>query len=260
MPDLGVMTFNVRQMDGEDGPQAWEYRKDVLIETIRRHGPALLGTQETWDEQSRYILANVANYRAFGRGRYGDDRDKHNKIFYDATRLTLLQSGEIWFSHTPEVPGSMAWGIPSPRMISWGRLRLDGGMELVAMNTHFPYGRADEARAQAARMVLEWITGVPAALPIVLTGDFNALATSEIHRRLTSGLQDAWESASETRGPEGTFHGFGRTPADSRVDWILYRHATKVLSAETVTDTAGGLYPSDHYPVSARLHFPESAQ
>jgi endonuclease/exonuclease/phosphatase family metal-dependent hydrolase len=85
-----------------------------------------------------------------------------------------------------------------------------------------------------------------------LTGDFNAAANQEIYRLLTADLRDAWTEASVRSGPEGTVHGFGKF-AGGRIDWILYRNMGPVLSIETVSDTAGGLYPSDHFPVSAEL-------
>ncbi len=262
MPQLDVMTCNVRQMDGEDGEQSWEHRKHVLVETIALHLPAIVGTQETWDGQTQYILERLPSYRAFGQGRFGDARDKHNKVFYDAEKLKLLESGEIWISTTPEIAGSSSWGIPSPRMITWGRLRMsEHAFELMLLNTHFPYGRgADEARRQTARLIREKIAGLPAGLPIVITGDFNARAGGEIHETLKRDLVDAWETAETQRGPVGTVHGFGKFNEGGRIDWILHRHAERVLWAETVTHTADGLFPSDHYPVVARLGFaPDSA-
>jgi endonuclease/exonuclease/phosphatase family metal-dependent hydrolase len=246
-------------MDGDDGPQSWPFRKDALIETIRLVGPEILGTQETWDEQSSYILAHFPHYQAFGRGRFGDTRDKHNKVFYNGERLTLLDAGDFWISETPDVPGSKAWDIPSPRMITWGRMKLDGVHEFVLLNTHFPYGRgADEARRQTARLILENIATLPPAMPIIFTGDFNARPGGEVYEALASVLQDAWTTSAATIGPEGTVHGFGRFPAGGRVDWILYRGDVRVLFAETVTHTSGGLFPSDHYPVAATLEFPVS--
>ena len=251
MTELRVMTFNIRQMDGEDGEHSWEFRKDVLAETIRMHEPILLGTQETWDEQAAYILASFPEYRAFGRGRFGDARDKHNKVFYDSRRVELLDSGEIWISKTPDVPGSSDWDIPSPRMVTWGLLRLDGAVDLMLLNTHFPYGRgADEARRQTARLILEKISALHLEVPVIVTGDFNAKADGEVYQMLQPALKDAWVSAAHTAGPPGTVHGFGRFEG-GRIDWILYRHAKQVLSAETIVHTANGLYPSDHYPVRA---------
>jgi endonuclease/exonuclease/phosphatase family metal-dependent hydrolase len=252
MPDLSVMTFNVRQMDGDDGEHAWEHRRDLLVETILLHKPALLGTQEIFTEQTDYILQHVPEYDSFGRGRYGDDRDKHCRIFYDRERLSLLDCGEIWLSKTPDIPGSSDWDIPRPRMVTWGTLRFINGQKIFVMNTHLPYGRADEARRQSARLICEKLASLPPELSVIVTGDFNAQADGDIYKTLTTNLEDAWTEAETRVGPPGTVHGFGRF-VGGRIDWILYRGAQAVASAETVTHTVRGLYPSDHYPVCATL-------
>jgi len=143
-------------------------------------------------------------------------------------------------------------------MITWGRLRdLDGG-EIAVLNTHLPYGRErDQARREAARLIREQLLRLPARLPALVTGDFNAPAGGEIYHMLTLDLRDAWTGATRVSGPEGTFHGFGRFPG-GRIDWILYRHLRRVDSAETVTDTPRGVYPSDHFPVCATFSGPLS--
>ena len=252
---LRVMTFNVRQMDGDDGRQGWEHRRDLLVETIRMYRPALLGTQEMFSEAAEFLLEKLPGYDCFGRGRFGDSRHMHNKIFFDRQRFELIDCGEIWFSKTPAVPGSTAWNIPRPRMVTWGKLREKAGATIAVLNTHLPYGPgADEARRESARLVLETIAALPPAMSVYLLGDFNAPAGGEIYNLLTGPLSDAWKTAQQTTGPEGTVHGFGRIAGKGlllRIDWILHRGAGHTLAAETVTFEAGGLYPSDHYPVVA---------
>ena len=249
---LRVMTFNVLQMDVEDEAHAWERRRDLLVETILMHSPALLGTQEIHAEQTAFILDRIPAFGCFGRGRFGDECDKHNKIFFDRRRRLLIECGDLWFSETPEIPGSSDWGIPRPRMVTWGKLRATSGHEILIMNTHLPYGRnADEARRQSTQVLLRKIQELPQHLPLFLTGDFNAPEGGEVYRMLTETLADAWITANERVGPEGTFHGFGKFKGTRRLDWILHRNAGQTLTAETVAHTANGLYPSDHYPVCA---------
>jgi len=246
------MTFNVRQMDGDDGAQAWEFRRNLLAETVRLHHPALLGAQEIFPEQTAFLLDRIPEFDCFGRGRFGDNRDKHNKIFFDRSRFSLIDCGETWFSRTPSISGSSDWGIPRPRMVSWGRLHDIEDKEILILNTHLPYGReAGEARRQSALLVLQQVAALPQDLPLLLTGDFNSPADGEIYGLLTGALEDAWKTARETRGPEGTVHGFGRRITGRRIDWILHRNLGHTLTAETITHTADGLYPSDHYPVIA---------
>lgn len=248
---LKVMTFNVRQMNADDGAQAWQYRKEVLAETIRAYAPSLLGTQETFEEQTAFLLASLPSYAAFGRGRYGDASDEHNKIFYDRHRFSLLESGELWFSQTPEVPGSSDWEIPQPRMMTWGKLHDRSGADILILNTQLPHGRhADEARRQSALLVLHRISALSESLPLFLTGDFNAPAGGEVHEMLTSTLQDSWTTAPKKRGATTTCHGFGKFHG-SRIDWILHRNAGRTVSAETIAHRRNGLYPSNHYPVMA---------
>ncbi len=252
MEALRVMTFNVLQMEVDDPAHAWEQRRELLVETIQMHSPALLSAQEIHAEQTAFILERIPAFECFGRGRFGDDRDKHNKIFYDRRRLSLVECGDAWFSQTPTVPGSMDWGIPRPRMVTWGKLQAASGQEILVMNTHLPYGRnADEARRRSAQLLLQKIQELPQRLPLFLTGDFNAPAEGEVHSMLTEKLEDAWMTAYETHGPEGTLHGFGKFKGTRRIDWILHRNTGQTLEAETVTHTSLGLYPSDHYPVCA---------
>lgn len=249
---LRVMTFNVLQMDVDDPEHAWERRRDLLVETIRMHSPALLGAQEIHAEQTAFILDRIPTFGCFGRGRFGDERDKHNKIFFDRQRLSLIESGEMWFSRTPDVPGSSDWEIPRPRMVTWGRLRSTTGSDILMLNTHLPYGRgADEARRQSALVLLQAIASLPQDLPLFLTGDFNASADGEVHSILKEKLEDAWMTARKTIGPEGTLHGFGKFKGTRRIDWILHRNTGQTLETETVTHSVCGFYPSDHYPVSA---------
>ena len=247
------MTFNVRQMDGDDGEHAWPFRKKALVETLRNYRPMLLGTQEIFREQADFILEKLPCYNSFGSGRFGDDRDKHNLIFYRREFLSVLEAGDFWLSNTPAVPGSADWGIPRPRLITWGLLQLADGPKFLALNTHFPYGSgADQARQQSARLLNRKLLEFDSSLPAIVTGDFNAGVDSDVYRVLTENLQDARLLAHRRVGPEGTIHGFGKVEGP-RIDWILKRSGGSVDSAETITGRIDGLFPSDHYPVQVSL-------
>ncbi|MEX0714077.1 MAG: hypothetical protein WD278_17190, partial [Pirellulales bacterium] len=45
--ELRVMSFNIRYGTAADGANHWDERKGLLVDTIRRFDPDLLGTQET---------------------------------------------------------------------------------------------------------------------------------------------------------------------------------------------------------------------
>jgi endonuclease/exonuclease/phosphatase family metal-dependent hydrolase len=256
---LRVMTFNVRYPNPDDGANRWEQRRDLMVRTIREQDPDILGTQELYQLQGDYLVSKLPHYTWFGRGRYGDDRDEHMGVFYRTDRLQLVESGDFWLSDTPDKPGSISWGHPLPRMVTWALFEMKaGGRRFYYYNTYFPYRDQDElARTKAAQEILARLRALPSSAPIVLTGDFNTTPDSQAHALLTQTLQDARISAGTRSGPEATFHDFTGKP-DRRIDWILYRgfHATAV---QTITSSQDGRYPSDHFPVSAELTWDTAA-
>jgi endonuclease/exonuclease/phosphatase family metal-dependent hydrolase len=51
----------------------------------------------------------------------------------------------------------------------------------------------------------------------------------------------------------GTFHAFKGGTAGGKIDYILVTPGVKVLEAAIMHDERGGKYPSDHYPVRAKV-------
>jgi len=253
---LRVMSFNVRTGIANDGLNDWDHRRDIMVRTIREQHPDVLGTQELNKFQGDYIVSKLPQYVWFGIGRRGDDGDEHMGVFYRTDRLRMIDSGNYWLSDTPNKPGSISWGNPYPRMVTWALFeRKTNGRRFYYCNTHFPYRDQDElARTRSAEEILAHLNALSATLPIVMTGDFNSAPDKLDHAVLTSLLDDAWISAASRSGPEKTFHNFTGIP-DRRIDWILYR-GFRALTAQTVTTQQNGRYPSDHFPVAAVLAWP----
>lgn len=253
---LRVMTFNVRLPVEADGANRWEARRDLAARTIARTRPAVIGTQELHQRQGDDLIARLPGYRWFGIDRRGGHADEHMGVLYDTRRLRVIDSGQFWLSDTPEVPGSISWGHPYPRMVTWAIFeRIRDKRRFRLLDTHLPYRAEDEAaREKGARLILAKLDTLPGAdLPTVLTGDFNTVPTSATHTALTERLTDAWIAANRRTGPADTFHGFKGT-ADRRIDWIL-THGFTVRRAETLTDHQGVVWASDHFPVIADLSF-----
>lgn len=255
--DLRVMTFNVRYSEGNDGINAWPKRRDLMVRTILSEHPDILGTQELLAPQASYLHTHLPGYAWFGRGRNGNELDTHDNehmgVFYDTARLKVLDSGDFWFSDTPDQPGSMSFGQPLPRMVTWAEFEdRRSGKRFYFYDTHFPYQagpEADAIRVRCAKEIEQRLAKLPASLPFVLTGDFNASPDSQAHASLTAILRDARTTAARQAGPAATFHNFTGKPT-KRIDWILYR-GLKAEDVRTVTTHDGKVYPSDHYPVVA---------
>lgn len=257
--DLRVMTFNVRYSEANDGINAWPHRRDLMVKVIRKEHPDILGTQELLSPQAEYLQQHLPGYSWFGMGRNGNEinqnDNEHMGVFYDKARLKILKSGNFWFSDTPDKPGSMSFGQPLPRMVTWAEFQdRRSGRQFYYYDTHFPYQdgkKAEAIRERCAAEILRRLAQLPGSEPFILTGDFNTTAESMTHAALTKALHDARMSAPRHEGPASTFHGFTGHATD-RIDWILYRGMT-ADSVRTITTHEGKVYPSDHFPVVADL-------
>ncbi|KAB7767927.1 endonuclease/exonuclease/phosphatase family protein [Xanthomonas maliensis] len=253
---LRVMSFNVRVPVDTDGDKRWKVRRSAMVALLRQTHPDVFGTQELVREQADYLTRQLPHYRWFGQGRRGDDSDEHMGVFYDTRALKVIESGNFWLSDTPEVAGSITWGQPLPRMVTWALFeRRSDQRRFYLFNTHFPYRDEDEpARERSAKLILSRIAQLPADIPLVLTGDFNSDPDKITYRTLTAVLADARVQARTPRGPENTFQDFTTAPM-RRIDWILSRGLTATDFA-TLDDRPGRVLPSDHYPVLAEFAWP----
>jgi endonuclease/exonuclease/phosphatase family metal-dependent hydrolase len=249
--ELKVMSFNVRTLAAQDGPNAWDKRRELFAETIRQAHPDVIGTQELFKQQGDDTVQRLPEYTWFGRDRFGKHAEEHMGIFYRKDRLKLVKSGDFWLSDTPDKVASITWGNVFPRMVNWALFeRLDDHKRFYLLDTHFPYRDQDEdARTKGAREMAAWIAKLPADVPVIVTGDFNTEPSSEAHKVLTAELKDAWDTAPKREGPAKTFHNF-TGQATVQIDWILYR-GVKANAVRVLTTSKDGRYPSDHFPIAA---------
>lgn len=254
---LRVMSFNIRLPTDADGPNHWDARRGLAADLVATAAPDVIGMQELHKPQADWLVQRLPHYAWFGRDRRGGHRDEHMGVFYRKDRLRVVESGDFWLSDTPDLPGSFSWGHPYPRMATWALFeRIVDGRRFYLLNTHLPYREEDDAaRERGARLLAERIAALPADMPVVLTGDFNATPDSRTHAVLGATLRDAWDAAATRSGPAATFHAFTGN-ADRRIDWILVR-GFGVRRVDTLDDCAGeqGRCPSDHFPVIADLQF-----
>ncbi|MEV7028953.1 endonuclease/exonuclease/phosphatase family protein [Streptomyces sp. NPDC093272] len=256
-PRLDVMTFNLRYASTAE-PHSWAERRPVMRELLLRANPQVIGTQEGLYQQLRDIEADLGpHYDWIGTGREGGSRDESTAIYYDVRRLAPVEHYTFWLSDTPEVIGSNTWNAAFPRIVTWVRFRdlADGGREFYVANTHFDQ-KSQEARERSAALLSRRIAEFDPALPVVVTGDFNAAAHGNraYDTLVGSGLVDTWDAAERRGTPYGTFHGYRRLRQDGdRIDWILT--SPGVTTHEAVMDTFSrqGRFPSDHLPVQVSL-------
>lgn len=81
---LKLMTFNVRNLHGDDGTvNSWDNRKDRAVSVINSFGPDIVGMQEAYSAQIDYFVTHLnGNYQSLGTSRYGNKTDEYSNIVY----------------------------------------------------------------------------------------------------------------------------------------------------------------------------------
>ncbi len=274
MTELTVVSFNVRYAGASDGENSWPLRREATAAGLTDTGLtdtgltdtgltdtapwALAGLQEPLAEQVDY-LAGQTGATAIAAGRDdGRSAGEHAAVLVRGDGLTVESSEFRWLSETPDVPGAVGWDADLTRMATLVRLRVvEGGADRVVetvsrlgfANAHFDH-RGAIARIRSAELLTRLLTDEPDR-PWVVVGDLNDVPGSEClqvfdRAGFTSALPvDA--------GP--TFHGF--LGADrGQIDHILVGPGIEVLDAGVDRSKRNGRWPSDHYPIWARLRLP----
>ncbi|CAF0741376.1 unnamed protein product [Adineta ricciae] len=255
-----VMTYNIRLDVASDGINRWSFRKDRVVNLIRYHAVDLFGVQEALPNQMNDIKSALPTFDSYGAGRDdGKEKGEFSAVFYRASRFELLDQNTFWLSETPEVPGSKGWDADVTRVCSWVKLRDRLTHQVFYyFNTHFDHiGKT--ARQQSAELILTRIENITKFdAPVILTGDFNTGPDSDPYRVIvnSSVLQDAMNLTEASHyGPTSTWSTFfvGQGLGD-RIDFIFVTpQYFKTIQHAILTDSNGQNYPSDHFPVLAKL-------
>ncbi len=255
--DLHVMTFNIRFSLDADKDNSWENRKVEAINLLAYYQPDIFGVQEAVPQQMVDIKTGLKNYNFVGVGRDdGANKGEYSAIFYDSTKMKVLESGTFWLSETPEKP-SKGWDAAYNRICTYALIKLNkGGKKFWAFNVHFDHV-GNLARENSAKLILKKIHELNSKNdPVVLMGDFNLTEDSEPIKILSKSMNDSYyHSIKKVYGPKGTFTAFDtNTVPKDRIDYIFTKKID-VISYRSINDRRENLlYPSDHFPVLVRLN------
>jgi endonuclease/exonuclease/phosphatase family metal-dependent hydrolase len=260
-----AMTFNIRYGTARDGDHAWPLRRALAFRAIRDFAPTVLGVQEALRFQLDEIGHELQHYGEIGVGRDdGVAAGEYSAILYDRRRLEPLDEGTFWLSDTPAVPGSMTWGNRYTRVATWARFRdRTDGSSFYVFNTHWDHA-SQPARERSAALILERIrTRAAPADPVLLMGDFNAGEDNAAFQALLVAgdgrLFDTFRALHPDARATGTYHAFRGDRTGDKIDAILASPPWQPLAAEIVHLDENGLYPSDHFPVTAIVALPARA-
>jgi endonuclease/exonuclease/phosphatase family metal-dependent hydrolase len=273
--DVRIMTFNIRYGTANDGENRWPNRRQMVFDVIRDQKSDVVGLQEALKFQIDEIVEAVPGLGMVGVGRDdGKTKGEYSAILYDRDHFRVDDSGTFWLSDTPDVPGSITWGNACTRICSWARLvEKKTGKAFYAFNLHLDHV-SQPSRERSAALIAQRIRSREHPDPFVLTGDFNVGEDNPVvlyfkgKTRLSGGgerehanpvpMVDTFRVAHPDAGDVGTFNRFKGRRNGPKIDYVFAPPDVKVIEANILHDNVDGRYPSDHFPVTARLRLPSA--
>ena len=252
-----IISFNVRYSSAPeiDGDNRWELRRDAAVKMVAQQKPLAMGLQEACPDQIDFLDQNLTGYKHIGVGR--DDGNRAGEmmaIYYDTTRLTLLNSGTFWLSDTPDKV-SIGWDAACKRTCTWGHFKVnDTGFEFLYFNTHLDHVGSQARRNSIKLIVAKMAELNPNNVPVFLSGDFNSTTDDTIFEPLKASLKDARE-VSAISDKNITYNGFG-TVTDSpntRKEWVIdhiFFSGVNPMAFRVLNGNYGVPFISDHYPIA----------
>jgi endonuclease/exonuclease/phosphatase family metal-dependent hydrolase len=241
-----VVTLNVRNARALDGAHAWPLRRSTTAAALRQLDADVIGLQEAYRCQERYLHRRLDGFATYGRGRGRRDRGERCPVLHRATRLERVRAEVRWFSDEPSAPGSRLPGAFFPRLATLVELAdPSSGRRFGVACTHLDE-RHGANRVRSAELLVTWLRP---EIPWVVMGDLNARPdTAPLRVLAAAGLRPVLSGDVGT-----TTHGFTGRSAGRPIDHILVRGEWEVLGAAVDRRRPGGRLPSDHWPVVADL-------
>lgn len=255
---LGVMSYNIRYDNPQDGENRWDNRKANLISQLNFYAPEIFGTQEGLIHQLQDLQKGLDTYSYVGVGRDdGKEKGEFTAIFYDQEKVELVKDDTFWLSLTPNRP-SKAWDAALPRICTYAQFKMKNSRaQFYVFNAHFDHV-GEQARLESSLLILSKIKELNVnGLPVILMGDLNMEPNSTGYASIIKLMKDSHiEAGTKAYGPKGTFNGFDITkPTDRRIDYVFISNGFKAQKSAIFSTVFNGLYPSDHFPVYAELEF-----
>lgn len=251
-----IGTYNIRYDNPKDTGNEWHNRRPVIESLIRFYEFDILGTQEGLYHQLHELDSLLTGYTYVGVGRSdGIKAGEHSSIFFKTEKFKIIQKGDFWLSPTPEKPGA-GWDAKIPRICSWVKLKdKKSGKELYVFNAHFDH-QGVQARNESSKLILTRIKAIVKNTPVIFMGDLNTNQKEQSYLTIAgSGIvRDAFEMVKTPYLLNGTFNGFDiNRKSTDRIDHIFLSTHFAVNRYGVLTDSYGGKYPSDHFPVLANI-------
>lgn len=242
---IKVCTYNL-QVGLAEG---FKKRFALSLHRFYDDAPDIIGFQEALKEQQDIIEKWLPEYQVVGFGRGAKFDSESNCVAFRRDKFELYGFHQCWLSPTPYIPGTRFEEQSScPRVVVDLLLKhKDRDLPFRYFNTHLDH-IGEQARVLGMGQILKRIKFDNDLwnLPVILTGDMNALPDSEAIKSAVNfadyPLEDAAAALPYTFRREEN----GGQP---KIDYIFVSKGTEHSEPYLWEDLKEGVEPSDHYPV-----------
>ncbi len=179
-------------------------------------------------------------------------------LFVKRNSLEVVDSGDIWLSNTPGIPGSISQQSDFPRLCIWAYLKTkEEGKEFYALNTHLDHLSAEMRARQITILADEFLKINRQNRPLIMMGDFNEGPDEQVDMILGTKfpvLTDPWLTLGLKE--ETSHHKFkGILPKGKRIDRFRVSREFSPISTALDKTRHGERFPSDHFPLNGVFNF-----
>ena len=278
---LRVMTANVRISMPDDGVNVWPNRRELLVTTLLKYNPDLIGCQEVSPAQGAYLIKELApwytHYPRAGVGTIEGDTGTHashllgevtasfsslNTLFYRTDRFEQLDG--VTGLVLPDQPQIQA-AENTFYTLAVLKQKSDGKL-LVVVDTHVRHQPAFAVKCvlKLRENVAGYLKKYPGAGVIVM-GDMNHDRTEAPYRALAGVeaasdglgvLADSFDYTKKRPGESwGNWHAFSGVSNSAWPSDLIFASGGWTAEGTEIVRDGGekGIWPSDHFFVFADL-------
>ncbi len=249
-----IVSFNVRCKDDTFG--SVKGRSQLICEALEQYAPDSFGVQEATAEWIEILSENLTEYYCVSQMRDGKASSEASAVFYLKAKYSLIDSGTIWLSDTPDEFASKFTLSFCPRIATWATLQnKETGETYTHINTHLDHV-LESVRVKQINVLKVKIEELKAkGYSVVCTGDFNTKEGADAYNEMKPCLNDAKYLA--VNSDDGaTFINYGRNIFETRpIDFVFVSDGVKVENYKIIDEKIGDMYLSDHAAICADVIF-----
>jgi endonuclease/exonuclease/phosphatase family metal-dependent hydrolase len=254
--ELCLISANIRFDNPADGKNAWIYRRELLANTLLKHRPDIIATQEGRQNQLKDFEDLLTDCEIIDHHRSWIKERMYPSFYMRKRSCEIIKSDDLWLSETPEVAGSLSFGSSFPRLMTWMKVQpTNTELNFFIVNTHLDHVKPETRIEQTKVLVQEISRRKGPESRLIIMGDFNEGPSGKVREIISKAfpeLIDAWKLFHSHE--ETSHHAFsGECQNGSRIDWILVDQSLEVVSCFLEKSLEDGRYPSDHFPVICRV-------